>query len=329
MRGRRPAVTPADCRTCLRAAGISVAAHAAGELLTTVEFARRLGISPRDLNRHLTDLVTHGWLREDRRTPVPGAMARKGGEVPPDADPVMWAANQAAPDRTCDLLLGTLARKAGGRWAGQITMAELAVDANMGLRTVERHRPHLGPRKARDAAGAVRAGLVEFTAVTVLSSNGRHRVRNGDRFRFLAARTAPVPSWNPSQSLVDPRPFEDTARALVDSVRWFTPDRLADYGQAVRRVSLLLARGHSPAELHQALTSRTPDDPSIPPYRLLSAWLPSLDDAPVIPAEMAVTRHLPLVPCAGACDRAIRAEHGSMCAECRALDAAGLLRVPA
>jgi hypothetical protein len=277
-----------------------VAAHAAGELLTTLEFARRLEMSPQALNRHLTDLVTHGWLMADRRTPVPAAMERKGGKIPPGADSTDWAAIQITPDRTCALLLPALARAAGGRWAGQTTMAELAKRSGIPTRTVERHRPHLGTR-----AGA---GLVQFIPDTVLSSNGRHRVRRGDHFRFLAGRDVRL-TWGPSESLADPREFEAAARALVDSVRWYVGPP-ADFEQAYRRVAVLLARGHRPEVLHRDLTTRTPDS-GIPPYRVLSNWLPSLDDRPMIPAGPVGN------PRCTSCRVRMRPSPDGLCRECR------------
>lgn len=327
MSGRHREAPPEDCASCRKLFAVIAAHHQEHPdvRLTVAELGSRIGIARQNTHAHLAHLVRHRRVKADRRTPVPGATVSKGGEVPQDADPLLWAANAVTPDRACAVLLASLARAARGRWAGQTTMAELAAGAGMPLRTVERHRPHLGPRKARDAAGAVRAGLVEFTADTVLSSNGRHRVRRGDRFRFLAGRDAQALGWNPAESLVDPRAFEGTARALVDAVRWFVGPP-ADFAQAYRRVSLLLARGHRPEDLHRALTSRTPDS-GAPPYRVLSAWLPSLDDEPAPSAVAAVQAGAVLMACMD-CGARVRPGPDGLCKGCREERARYQLPVP-
>ena len=327
MSGQHREGPPEDCASCRKVFAVVDGNHQAHPdvRLTTAQIGERCGLGERATYVHLSHLFRHRRVRADRRTPVTGATVRKGGEAAQTDDAEVWALNQITPDRTCGALLVALARKAGTRWSGQTTMADLAADAGMKLRTVERHRPHLGPRKARDAAGAVRAGLVEFTADTVLSRNGRHRVRRGDRFRFLAGRDAQALAWNPTESLVDPREFEGTARALVDAVRWFVGPP-ADFAQAYRRVSLLLARGHRPEDLLRTLTSRTPDSGTAP-YRILSAWLPALGDDPAPSAHAAVQAGAVLMAC-GDCGARVRPGPDGLCKGCREERARYQLPVP-
>ncbi|MFF3617556.1 hypothetical protein [Streptomyces sp. NPDC002580] len=328
MSGQHREGPPEDCASCRKVFAVVAGNHQADPdvRLTTTQIGERCGLGERATYVHLSHLFRHRRVKADRRTPVAGATVRKGGEVPPAADSVMWAANQATADRTCGLLLTSLAKSARGAWSGQTTMEWLAGDAGLSLRTVERHRPHLAARKVRDAAGAVRSGLVEFTADTVLSRNGRHRVRRGDRFRFLAGRDARALAWNPAESLVDPREFEGTARALVDAVRWFVGPP-ADFAQAYRRVSLLLARGHAPEDLLRALTSRTPDS-GAPAYRVLSAWLPSLDDDPTPSAHAAVQAGAALMACTD-CGARVQPHPSGLCKTDREDRAArGQLPVP-
>jgi len=319
---------PEDCASCRKVFAVVAGNHQAypDVRMTTVQIGERCGLGERATYLHLSHLFRHRRVKADRRTPVPGATVRKGGEATQTNDSEIWAVNQITPDRACGLLLASLARESGGRWAGQTTAAKLAARAGMPMRTVERHRPHLGPRKARDAAGVVRAGLVEFTADTVLSSTGRHRVRRGDRFRFLAGRDAQALAWNPTESLVDPRAFEGTARALVDAVRWFVGPP-ADFAQAYRRVSLLLARGHRPEDLLRALTSRTPDSGAAP-YRVLSKWLPAPGDDPAPSAHAAVQAGAVLMACAD-CGARVRPGPDGLCKGCREDQARYQLPVPA
>ncbi|MFJ9427981.1 hypothetical protein [Streptomyces sp. NPDC101249] len=307
---------PEDCASCRKVFAVVDTNHQAypDVRLTTAQIGERCGLGERATYVHLSHLFRHRRVKADRRTPVTGATVRKGGEAVQTDDAVIWAVNQTTPDRTCGVLLVALAQGAGGRWGGQTTMSALAAGAGVPLRTIERHRPHLGPRKARDAAGAVRAGLVEFTADTVLSRNGRHRVRRGDRFRFLAGRDARALAWTPAESLVDPREFEQTARALVDAVRWFVGPP-AEFAQAYRRVSLLLARGHRPEDLLRRLTTRTPDS-GAPPYRVLSRWLPSLDDEPTPTAAVAMSTGPALVACVE-CAARVRPGPDGLCKGCR------------
>ncbi|MGW9081576.1 hypothetical protein, partial [Streptomyces kronopolitis] len=77
--------SPDDCASCRRIFGELVEHElttAPGTSLPAAVLAERVGLVPRVLRRHLTELVTAGRIDVDRRTPLPGASVGRARGLP-------------------------------------------------------------------------------------------------------------------------------------------------------------------------------------------------------------------------------------------------------
>lgn len=269
--------------------------------LTVAEIGTRCGLTRVPAQRHLSHLVKHKRVKADGRTPVAGATVTQGGEVPDDATPLQWAVNVTAPDRTCGKFLRVLA---GQGWSGQLGPADIAAAAGASLRTWKGHRPHL-----------VGARLVEFFPVTVLARDGRHRIRQADRFRLSSGVVVAAPIGNSYAADA----AGDQAKTLVDSVRWYCASP-ADMTRGYRLVAARLMAGWPAEELLRRAVHPEPDAYVANPYGLLSTRLPGPDDQYVIPAEAAVRGAAIIRPRCRSCDVPFaggRTSPDGICRECR------------
>ncbi|MFD9593137.1 hypothetical protein ACFWA9_10305 [Kitasatospora sp. NPDC059973] len=258
-------VNPDDCPPCRRvfAALEDHQKAAPSEWLTTEEIGRAAGLKTRATQVHLAHLWARHRIDADRRTPLPGSTM---------AEPVLpgaldWASAVVAPDPTCTRCLLALARLG---WEGQIHMEDLAREAGVSLRSVERHRPHL-----------IRADLVQFRPVSFTDSATGRITREADRYTLLSQFTAtPLPESERDAAMV-------TAAAVVRQVHWFTggPEerRLAE-----RSVWWFLCNGWPAPALLRALDA-TKDRRAFNPGGYLDALLRKLPLHYVLPAREVYT----------------------------------------
>jgi hypothetical protein len=227
--------------------------------LTTEEIGLAAGLKVRATQVHLAHLWLRGRIDADRRTPLPGSTMSE--PVLPGA--LEWASAVVAPDPTCARCLLALARLG---WDGQIHMADLAREAGVSLRSVERHRPHL-----------IRADLVRFRPVSFTDPITGRITREADRYTLLSQFTA-APLAGDELAEVPER-----AAKLVGEVTWFTggPDERAIAEGSVR---WFLRNGWPEHVLLQALDA-TRDRHAFNPGGYLSKLLKKLPPQYVLPAR--------------------------------------------
>ncbi|MFD8597664.1 hypothetical protein ACFV1L_21940 [Kitasatospora sp. NPDC059646] len=233
------------------------------EWLTTEEIGRATGLKKRATQVHLAHLWQRGRIDADRRTPLPGSTVSE--PVLPGA--LDWVSSVVAPDPTCTKCLLALARLG---WEGQIRMEDLAREAGVSLRSVERHRPHL-----------IRAELVRFRPVSHTDPVTGRISRVADRFTLLSQFTR-APLAGDELKGVPQR-----AAQLVASIHWFTgdPDERAI---AESSVSWFLRNGWPEDALLQALDA-TKDRRAFHPTGYLAALLRKLSPQYVLPAREVYT----------------------------------------
>ncbi|MFF2548316.1 hypothetical protein ACFVUY_37965 [Kitasatospora sp. NPDC058063] len=210
-------MNPDDCTSCrtVFAALEEHQQHAADPdtPLTAEAIGQAAGLGKRAVRVHLAHLWAHNRIEGDRRTPRTGSTAAE--PVLPGA--VDWASAVVAPDPTCARCLIALARLG---WEGQIRAEDLAREAGVSLRSVERHRPHL-----------IAADLVEFRPVTDIDPASGRIKRKADRFVLLSQFTAAPLASEEELAEVPAR-----AARVVDQVHWFNgaPDERAIAESSVR-----------------------------------------------------------------------------------------------
>ncbi|MFK0296896.1 hypothetical protein ACIQU6_41385 [Streptomyces sp. NPDC090442] len=252
-------INPDDCANCRTVFGALVDRQKVDPdtPLTTEEIGRIVGLKKRAAQVHLAHLFACGRIDADRRTPLYGM-----------SQPVLfgaqeWAASVLAPDPTCAKCLVALA---GIGWEGQVSMEELAGIVGVGLRTIERHRPHL-----------VRADLLAFRAVPV-RKNGKNLGRRPDRFRLMSGLTAPRLEGAALAAV------PALADAIVERVRWFTNVTEVERALAARSVAWCLRNGWPEDALLSALDA-TENRQAYNPSGYLAKLLRKLPTEYVIPAQ--------------------------------------------
>jgi hypothetical protein len=197
----------------------------------------------------------------------------RGTDQPQESwGPDQWAANQQAPHPACGDLLTLLG---GIGWSGAVpspeAMAAMLADRPNGrhwsARTIERHRPHLGPRQAKDKPEAVRAGLVLFAPRTLTLDDGR-RVRRGDGFVLLAGQVA-------APLREDPAVVAALAAQVFDRLAWWPGHATLREGERARKAiaSRLLAGWPADVLIHRL--APIPQDYVVNGYGLLASRLPA------------------------------------------------------
>ncbi|MGN9821886.1 hypothetical protein ACTMUQ_42240 [Streptomyces sp. SD11] len=274
-------INPDDCPNCRNVFGALVEHQTADPEteLTTEKIGRIVGLKKRATQVHLAHLFAHSRIDADRRTPLHGM-----------SQPVLfgaqeWAASVLAPDPTCAKCLVALA---GIGWEGQVSMEELAKIAGVGLRTVERHRPHL-----------VRADLVRFRPVPV-RVDGKNLGRRADRFTLLSGFTAPQLSGAALEGV------PVLAESIIDRVRWFVgvTDEERDLG--AKSVAWCLRNGWPEDALLRALDA-SENRQAYKPNGYLAKLLKKLPTTYVLPARQMVTQHTaPRVTQCSACRTAVK-----------------------
>jgi hypothetical protein len=278
--GQHPATLPDDCRGCRALFAALLADHQEPPAIApTVDvLGQRAGLGRRAAFVHLAHLVTHRRIREDRRTPVPGAAVGRGQQVPPDADALTWAACQEVPDAACARCLAQFARAAGLGWSGQLGERELAEALGVSERTARTHRGHL-----------VRAALIRFTPSVLVVGDG-HRVRQPDRFTLLSGVVA-APVLVPGGDWTD-----DLAATMLSRLWWFDTARKRDSERGRVAIARRLRAGWSEGALMERL-ERAPDGAVTNPYGRLAMLLPAPDQPHVVPASEAVGGVIRLTDC--------------------------------
>lgn len=258
-------ISPDDCPNCHKVYGALEERQIADPEtpLTTEEIGRNVGLKKRATQNHLAHLFAHSRIDADRRTPLGGGI---GQPLLPGAQE--WAANIVAPDPTCAKCLVALA---GIGWEGQVSMEELAKLAGVGLRTIERHRPHL-----------VRADLVSFRPVPV-RKDGKNLGRRPDRFTLMSGLTAPRlegAAWDEAPA---------RAEAVVDRVRWFVGITAEERALAAHSVTWCLRNGWPEEALLRALDA-SENRQAYRPNGYLSKLLGKLPREYIAPARQVVTQ---------------------------------------
>ncbi|MGW2456792.1 hypothetical protein ACWCTA_36515 [Streptomyces sp. NPDC001704] len=257
-------INPDDCPNCRSVFGALVERQMSDpeNPLTTEEIGRIVGLKKRATQVHLAHLFAHSRIDADRRTPLHGM-----------SQPILfgaqeWAASVVAPDPTCAKCLVALA---GIGWEGQVSMEELAKIAGVGLRTVERHRPHL-----------VRADLVTFRPVPV-RRDGKNLGRRPDRFTLLSGFTAPRLEGAALEAV------PALAESIIDRVRWFVGVTDEERALAAKSVAWCLRNGWPEEALLRALDA-TENRQAYRPNGYLDKLLRKLPAQYVIPARQMVTQ---------------------------------------
>lgn len=305
MSGQHRDVQPDDCRSCRTLYALLLADHEQPPAAPTTadQLSARSGLSRRAVRLHLTHLVTHQRIGQDRRTPT--GLAVGGGQLPDDADALTWASAQEVPDATCRKCLEQYAKAAGAAWTGALGSAQLAVLLGVSERTARTHRAHL-----------VAARLIRFAPDVLRLGEKGHRKRLPDRFTLLSG-IVPVPAVDlvPGGDWLD-----DLAASMVVRLpHWF--DQANRKEQELARVAIArrLRKGFTEDQLMTRLALE-PDGPVTKPYGRLMTLLPGPDEVPVITAYEAVHGTQEQANCPG-CERPFpkdqRTEPGELCRECR------------
>ncbi|MEU7153857.1 hypothetical protein AB0B15_38455 [Streptomyces sp. NPDC045456] len=233
------AISPDDCPTCRKIFAVLEDRQKASpdDPITTEEIGRLIGFKKRATQNHLAHLFQQGRIDADRRTPLPGV--RSAGQ-PALPGAVEWATRIVetnpvfAPDPTCAKCLVALARYG---WSGQVNVAELAAEAGVSVRSVERHRPHL-----------VEWDLVRFRIATVpTEGSGVFRGRKPSYYTLMSGFYA-RPLTEEERVHVPAR-----AAAIIDRVRWYVGVSPEERENAETAVGFVLRAGWPEAAILKAL----------------------------------------------------------------------------
>ncbi|MFJ2015584.1 hypothetical protein ACIQJ8_35770 [Streptomyces globisporus] len=293
-------IPPDDCTSCRK---VFAQLSEAKERLTAGQLSEAVSLAERTVRVHVTHLVTHKRVQDDRRTPVPGAIV--GPVETADADvwtALDWVLTATCPDRTCRRIMIVLAREADAAWGGQLSVQEIAERVGASVRTVSTHRAHL-----------VAARLLRLTPDTTVRASG-HRERRPDRYLILGQQTAATgQSWE-----------EDAARDVLAQIGWWPGASQKESQRAVWRILRRMRNGWPPHEI----TARCAIEPGravVHRLRLLDTLLPAADAPYVIPARE-VASGIPAGPvycprCGTKYPSTTPVDHGHVCRACRQREA--------